>query len=238
MRLAAEIQRALLPDALHSGPHFEVAAASMPCRSIGGDFFDYFDLPGRHFAFTLGDVSGKGPPAALLSAMIQGAFAAQATAVASPAALLAAVNRTLIRRAIQARFATVVYAMLAPDGRLTYSNGGHNPPMLMGRNGVRRLETGGLIVGLFPHATFEEETIQLEQGDTLVVFSDGVTEALNLAGDDFGEERLLACLDEHRGCRPEVLLEKIFGSVRTFASSAAQNDDVTALVLRYETKSS
>lgn len=238
LRLAAEIQRALLPEALHSGPHFEVAAASMPCRSIGGDFFDYFDLPDRHFAFTLGDVSGKGPPAALLSAMIQGAFATQATGVASPAALLAAVNRTLIRRAIQARFATVVYVMLAPDGRLTYSNGGHNPPMLMGRHGVRRLETGGLIVGLFPRATFEEETIQLEQGDTLVVFSDGVTEALNLAGDDFGEERLLACLEEHRGCRPEVLLDKIFGSVRTFASSAAQNDDVTALVLRYETKSS
>jgi phosphoserine phosphatase RsbU/P len=123
--------------------------------------------------------------------------------------------------------------MLAPDGRLTYSNAGHNPPMLVGRSGVRRLETGGMVVGFFPHARYEEETIQLEQGDTLVVFSDGVTDALNTGDDDFGEERLLACLDEHRGSRPELLLVKIFASVRTFAAGAAQHDDVTALVLRY-----
>jgi len=232
-RLAAEIQRALLPDPLQSGPHFDVAAASIPCRSIGGDFFDYFNLAGDQFAFTLGDVAGKGPPAALLTAMIQGAFAAQVTSTDSPAALMAHINRTLIRRAIQSRFVTVMYGVLAPDGRLTYSNAGHNPPMLFGKSGVRRLETGGLILGLFPHATYEEETLQLEGGDTLVVFSDGVTEALNAAGDEFGEERLLPCIEAHRGSTPEVLLDRILATVRTFAASAVQNDDVTALVLRY-----
>ena len=234
LQLAAEIQRALLPDALQSGPHFDVAAASIPCRSIGGDFFDYFNLAGDQFAFTLGDVAGKGPPAALLTAMIQGAFAAQVTSTDSPAALMAHINRTLIRRAIQSRFVTVMYGVLAPDGRLTYSNAGHNPPMLVGKSGVRRLETGGLILGLFPHATYEEEALQLEDGDTLVVFSDGVTEALNAAGDEFGEERLLPCIEAHRGSTPEVLLDRILATVRTFAASAAQNDDVTALVLRYK----
>jgi len=233
LQLAAEIQRALLPDALQSGPHFEVAAASIPCRAIGGDFFDYFNLPDGHFAFALGDVAGKGPSAALLTAMIQGAFASQVTSVGSPAALMAHVNRTLIRRAIQSRFATVVYGMLSPDGRLTYSNAGHNPPVLLGRGGVRRLDKGGLILGLFPQAAYEEETLELEDGDTLVVFSDGVTEAMNAAGDEFGEERLLPCLDEHRGRTPEQLRDRILASVRTFAASAAQNDDVTALVLRY-----
>src|SRR5688572_10719072 len=168
LQLAAEIQRALLPEPLQSGSHFDVAASSLPCRAIGGDFFDYFNLADGQFAFTLGDVAGKGPSAALLTAMVQGAFAAQVTAMDSPAALMAHINRTLIRRAIQSRFVTVMYGVLAPDGRLTYTNAGHNPPILVGRNGVRRLETGGLILGLFPHATYEEETLQLEDGDTLV----------------------------------------------------------------------
>jgi sigma-B regulation protein RsbU (phosphoserine phosphatase) len=236
MQLAAEIQRALLPEAMQSGPHFDVAASSIPCRAIGGDFFDYFNLSDGHFGFTLGDVAGKGPSAALLTAMIQGAFAAQVTAMDSPAALMAHINRTLIRRAIQSRFVTVMYGVLAPDGRLTYSNAGHNPPILVGRNGVRRLETGGLILGLFPHATYEEETLQLEDGDTLVVFSDGVTEALNVTGEEFGEERLLPCINEHCGCATDVLLDRILATVRTFAATAVQNDDVTALVLRYGVK--
>jgi len=233
LQLAAEIQRALLPEAMQSGPHFDVAAASIPCRSIGGDFFDYFNLAEGRFGFTLGDVAGKGPSAALLTAMIQGAFAAQVASTDSPAALMAHINRTLIRRAIQSRFVTVMYGVLGADGRLTYSNAGHNPPILVGRNGVRRFETGGLILGLFPHATYEEETVQLEDGDTLVVFSDGVTEALNEAGDEFGEERLLRCVGEHLGCATDVLLDTILATVRTFAASATQNDDVTALVLRY-----
>jgi sigma-B regulation protein RsbU (phosphoserine phosphatase) len=238
LQLAAEIQRALLPEALQSGSHFDVAASSIPCRAIGGDFFDYFNLADGQFAFTLGDVAGKGPSAALLTAMIQGAFAAQVTSMDSPAAVMAHINRTLIRRAIQSRFVTVMYGVLAPDGKLTYCNAGHNPPILVGRNGVRRLETGGLILGLFPHATYEEETLQLEDGDTLVVFSDGVTEALNAGGDEFGEERLLPCIDEHCGCATDVLLDRILSTVRTFAASAAQNDDVTALVLRYGRKTS
>jgi sigma-B regulation protein RsbU (phosphoserine phosphatase) len=146
---------------------------------------------------------------------------------------MAHINRTLIRRAIQSRFVTVMYGVLAPDGRLTYSNAGHNPPILVGRGGIRRLETGGLILGLFPHATYEEETLQLEDGDTLVVFSDGVTEALNVAGEEFGEDRLLPCITEHCANPTSVLLDRILATVRTFAASAAPNDDVTALVLRY-----
>ena len=231
--LAAEIQRALLPEAMQSGPYFDVAAASIPCRSIGGDFFDYFNLADGRFGFTLGDVAGKGPAAALLTAMIQGAFAAQVASTDSPAELMAHINRTLIRRAIQSRFVTVMYGALGADGCLTYSNAGHNPPILVGRDGVRRFETGGLILGLFPRATYEEETVQLEDGDTLVVFSDGVTDALNEAGDEFGEERLLQCVGEHLGCATDVLLDRILATVKDFAASATQNDDVTALVLRY-----
>lgn len=234
LRLAADIQRALLPDADQSGAHFDVAAASIPCRAIGGDFFDYFHLTGGAFGFALGDVSGKGPPAALLTAMIQGVFSAQVASGASPAQLMASVNVSLIRRSIQNRFATVVYGALSPDGRLIYSNAGHNPPVLLKRDGVQRLETGGLIVGLFPQAKYDEETLQLEDGDVLVVFSDGVTEAFNAAGEEFGETRLLACLEANRRCEPGHLLQKVLSCVHEFTAGAAQSDDVTALALKYK----
>jgi len=165
--------------------------------------------------------------------MIQGIFAAQLGRTLSPAALLSEVNHSLICRSVQSRFATVLYGALTPDGRLTYTNAGHNPPMLMGRTGVRRLEAGGLILGIFPDAQYEEETVVLEPGDRLVVFSDGVTEAFNVAGEDFGEERLLTCLEANRHASPQELLECVFRAVREFTVDAAAHDDVTALVLRY-----
>ena len=158
----------------------------MPCRSIGGDFFDYVDLPDGGFGFAVGDVAGKGAPAALLTAVLQGVFSAQASSGSSPAETLSKVNMALIRRAIESRFATGLYAIVRPGGALTYCNAGHNPPMVFTRTGVKRLEKGGLILGLFEHATFEEETIALEPGDLMVTFSDGVTEALSAAGEEYG----------------------------------------------------
>jgi sigma-B regulation protein RsbU (phosphoserine phosphatase) len=233
LQLAAEIQRSLLPQGDQSGAHFDVAAASMPCRSIGGDFFDYFHLSNASFGFVLGDAAGKGPPAALLIALIQGAFSSLVASSASPCEVMATVNASLIRRSIQNRFATVVYGALSAEGELTYSNAGHNPPVLLQRGTTRRLDTGGLILGLFPQATYEEETIQLDDGDVLVVFSDGVTEAFNAAGEDFGESRLLECLAGNRDSAPAELLPKILSAVQRFAGTAAQSDDRTALVLKY-----
>ena len=236
LQLAAEIQRALLPEACRSGSHFEVASRSIPCRAIGGDFYDYFTLTGGAFGFALGDVAGKGPSAALLTAMIQGIFAAQIGTADSAAALITSVNEGLIRRSLQSRFATCVYATLAGDGRLTYCNAGHNPPILIGRNGVKLLETGGLILGMFPQAVYDQETLMLDPGDVLVMYTDGVTEALNPAGEEFGEGRVRACLDANLHCPPVEMLDRLLSSVRGFVADAAQHDDITALVLRYLTK--
>jgi sigma-B regulation protein RsbU (phosphoserine phosphatase) len=236
LELAAEIQRALLPPALQSGQYFEVASRSIPCRAIGGDFFDYFAVLDDEFGFVLGDVAGKGPSAALLTAMIQGIFAAQVGQAGRAAHLMTSVNESLIRRALQSRFATVFYGTLSSTGLLTYANAGHNPPVLLTRNGVRRLETGGLILGLFAQATYEQEAVQLEPGDVLVVFSDGVTEALNAEGGEFGEQRLLACLEENCACTSKELLDRLLSAVSSFVADAAQHDDVTALVLRYGTR--
>jgi sigma-B regulation protein RsbU (phosphoserine phosphatase) len=234
LRIAAEIQQALLPEPRRKGAFFEAVGQSVPCRSIGGDFFDYVDLPNGAFGFAVGDVAGKGAPAALLTAVLQGVFASQASSGSSPSETLSRVNIALIRRAIESRFATALYAVIGPKGELTYCNAGHNPPMVFGKNGVERLDKGGLILGLFEHATFEEGTVTLEAGDLLVAFSDGVTEALSTEGEEYGEQRLLDCVQAHRDKSVTELLDSIFASVREFTAGAVQSDDVTALVLRYD----
>ncbi len=237
MRIAAEIQQALLPKMSRNGSFFAAAAASIPCRSIGGDFYDYVDLPAGALGFALGDVAGKGPPAALLSAMMQGIFAAQAASSDSPSQTISRVNMALYRRGIESRFVTLMYGAIAPDGRLTYCNAGHNPPLILSPSGstptMRRLECGGPIVGLFETATFEEETVTLVPGDWLIVFSDGVSEAMSASGDEYGESRIVSVVEKHKDMEPRQLLEALFADVRVFTRGAAQSDDITAMVLRY-----
>jgi phosphoserine phosphatase RsbU/P len=128
---------------------------------------------------------------------------------------------------------TLMYGSLLPDGQLTYCNAGHNPPLVVGKGTVRRLETGGPIVGLFESATFEEETVQLVRGDWLIVFSDGVSEALSAEGEEYGEARILETAQKHIGVEPSDMLQAIFSDVREFTRGAAQNDDITTLVLKY-----
>jgi sigma-B regulation protein RsbU (phosphoserine phosphatase) len=235
MRIAAEIQQALLPKMARDAPYFTAAAASLPCRSIGGDFYDYVDLPERALGFVLGDVAGKGPPAALLSAMMQGMFAAQAARSEPPSTTISRVNLALYRRGIESRFVTLMYGALEQGGQLTYCNAGHNPPLVISAAGdnVRRLECGGPIVGLFEGATYDEETVVLAPGDWLIVFSDGVSEALSADGDEYGDERIVACVQQNASVAPQQLLEALFADVRQFAHGAAQSDDITAMVLRY-----
>ena len=192
VQVAAQIQRALLPEAPFRRATFELAGASIPCRAIGGDFFDYFELGSGECGFALGDVAGKGPPAALLTAVLQGIFAADARAGRPPGDTLNRVNQALARRRVESRFATVLYGVVADDGRFTYSLAGHNPPLLVGAGGVRRLASGGTVLGIFDDASFPQETVQLKPNDLLVAFSDGITEALNAEGEQFGDARILA----------------------------------------------
>jgi serine phosphatase RsbU (regulator of sigma subunit) len=233
MRIAAEIQQALLPKAGRAGVFFKAAAASLPCRSIGGDFYDYVDLSNGSLGFALGDVAGKGPPAALLSAMMQGIFAAQAASSDPPSMTVSRVNLALYRRGIESRFVTLMYGALYPDGRLQYCNAGHNPPLVIGPTDFRRLERGGPIVGLFEGASYEEETVTLNKGDWLIVYSDGVSEALSADGEEYGEARILSCVRRNQGMEPQALLDSLFADVSEFAHGAAQSDDITAMVLRF-----
>jgi phosphoserine phosphatase RsbU/P len=234
LKVAAGIQRALLPASQRQGPFFSAAAASIACRTIGGDFFDYVDLSGGQFGYILGDVAGKGPPAALLAAAALGMFGVEAAYQPAAASVLARLNRGVFRHRIEGRFLTAFYGILADDGTFTYSNAGHNAAVLMTAEGPRRLDKGGMPIGMFDESTYEQETLSLRPGDTVVTFSDGVTEALNAAGEEFGDPTLVDCVQAHVGKAPPDLLETLLGRVHRFCGQATQSDDVTLVILRYE----
>jgi serine phosphatase RsbU (regulator of sigma subunit) len=234
LKVAAAIQQSLLPASNRTGAFFTTAASSVACRSVGGDFYDYVDLPNGDFGFILGDVAGKGSPAALLAAAVLGMFSAEATYNTSAAAVMTRLNHGLFRRAVEARFLTSIYGMISPEGRFLYTNAGHNAPILVSGSSVRRLEVGGLVLGLFEHAIFEEEALTLSPGDVIVSFSDGVTEAMNMEGEEFGDDHLVDLVQSYRDKTPEALLEALMADVRTFCGEATQSDDITVVLVRYD----
>jgi serine phosphatase RsbU (regulator of sigma subunit) len=234
LKVAAAIQQSLLPASNRTGAFFTTAASSVACRSVGGDFYDYVDLPNGDFGFILGDVAGKGSPAALLAAAVLGMFSAEATYNTSAAAVMTRLNHGLFRRAVEARFLTSIYGMISPEGRFLYTNAGHNAPILVSGSSVRRLEVGGLVLGLFEHAIFEEEALTLSPGDVIVSFSDGVTEAMNIEGEEFGDDHLVDLVQSYRDKTPEALLEALMADVRTFCGEATQSDDITVVLVRYD----
>jgi phosphoserine phosphatase RsbU/P len=233
LRVAADIQRSLLPEPTYSGANCDLAAVSIPCRTIGGDFYDYLDLANGDFAFTLGDVAGKGPAAALLAAGVQSHFVAQVAVCNDPAQTIARINTALLRRPIEARFATMFHGVLARDGRFSYCNAGQEPPLMVGRQELTSLKAGGPVLGLLTGGEYGFETVRLKPNDLVVVFSDGVTEAINTAGEEFGRERVVEVISACHGTKPETVLETVLDALREFSQGAPQSDDVSALILRY-----
>jgi sigma-B regulation protein RsbU (phosphoserine phosphatase) len=183
----------------------------------------------------LGDVAGKGMPAALLTSMLQGIFAAQAPLDLPLPVLLSNANKNLAKRGIGNRFVTLFFGILDPDGGLTYTNAGHNPPLIVGRDGsFRELTEGGMVLGLFPQAEYEAKTVRLLPGDHLVLFTDGVVEARDRAGEEFGEERLRALLQAKARASAGDMLSTIGDAVMRFSADAPQHDDITMMVLGFQ----
>jgi serine phosphatase RsbU (regulator of sigma subunit) len=233
LRIAAEIQRALLPEGSHSGAFYEGSGTSVSARAIGGDFYDMIEMPDGSFGFLVGDVAGKGPAAALLTSKILGIFSAFAATCEDPAETMSHVNKVLTRRAIDARYATSMYGRLGNGGEMVYCSAGHNPALVYGVDGLRRLEADGMPVGLFDFAPYSSSRLTLKPGDTIVMYSDGVTEAQSADGTEFGEGRLIDVVQQHHGEPAGALLQHIVDAVEAFAHGVEQYDDVTALVVRY-----
>ena len=233
LAIASQIQRGLLPEGRRTGAFFEAVGASIPSRVIGGDFFEYQDLANGAFGFGIGDITGKGAPAALLAALVQGILAAQARTTAPPDAVVATLNSVLLSRPIESRFVTLFLAALSPDGRLAYCNAAQTPPLLVTAGGTSRLDAGGTLIGAFTHARYEPGVRQLADGDTVILVSDGVTEAMDAAGGQFGDEGVAAVAARTRGQAAEVVLQELLDAVAAFAGGVVQHDDLTAVVVRY-----
>jgi len=233
LRIAADIQRSLLAPPAFSGDCCDLAAVSIPCRTVGGDFYDYLELADGSLAFAVGDVAGKGPPAALLAAAVQSNFVAQASIGTDPGQTTARVNAALLRRPIEARFATMFHGVLFRDGRLSYSNAGQEPPLMISGSGLTWLERGGPVLGLLAVQGYESETVHLKPNDLVVVYSDGVTDAANLGGETFERQGVVEVVRRGHGLKPEAMLEQLLDAVRKFSQGAPQADDITVLILRY-----
>lgn len=232
--IAREIQLALLPNWTKTLPFVSACSYSFPCREIGGDYFDYFDIEGDRLGFAVGDVAGKGMPAALLASMLQGIFSAQTLFGLPLPAMISNVNRTLVRRGTSNRFVTFFFGVLEPTGNCTYTNAGHNPPFLLRRDGsISELTEGGMVLGLFAGAEYSCAEVKLEPGDHLVLFTDGVVEALNVSGEEFGEARLRALLRESAAQPAPQILARLQEAIAAFSAHTPQHDDITAMVLGF-----
>lgn len=234
MRLAAHIQKNLLPAAPPRLAGYDVAGRSRAAREVGGDHFDFLELGAGRVGICLGDVSGKGLPASLLMANLQATVRAQADRGASPAECVRRANRLLCRSSGLSKFVTFFYAELDLSAhRLTFANAGHNPPMLFSVDSeLARLEAGGPVLGVLPDADFEQDTIGLARGDLLIIFSDGVTEALAPDEEEFGDGRLAQTVRARQGATAQDVLEEVFAAVEAHAAGTPQNDDITVVVVR------
>jgi sigma-B regulation protein RsbU (phosphoserine phosphatase) len=229
---ARMIQRGLLPSRLPSIPGYALAGGWRPASGVGGDCYDVLSFDDGQIALSIADVCGKGLPAALLMSNLQAAVRAFAQDIARPHSVCASVNRLLCRNMISGRFVTFCYVRVDGPGRLlSYSVAGHNPPILLRRSGeVVRLTTGGTVLGVFPEAAYEEDTMPLLPGDRLVLFTDGITEARNAEGDEYEDARLIDALRRHRDLPAGELQQRLFDDVLAFASGTLQ-DDATVIVL-------
>ena len=233
INIARDIQQALLPRDFREFPHLAVTGFNLPCLSVGGDYFDVFPLSDGRTAFLIADVSGKGLGAALLTTMLQGALSGM-TLGTDPARVLNHVNRFLCDHSEVGRYATMFFGVLDQEGHLEFINAGHPSPFLIRHGAAEEAFTeGSYPVGLVPEAQYTAVCLKLEPGDTLVLFSDGVTEAMDPDEQMFGVARLKELLTGQIECPLEQLQKCVLEAVENFARGARQADDLTLLIVRY-----
>jgi sigma-B regulation protein RsbU (phosphoserine phosphatase) len=238
LNVATDIQLSMLPQVFPVFPdrlEVDLHARMIAAKEVGGDFYDFFPVDEARIGIVVGDVSGKGVPAALLLAICRTLIRGSALKGGQPHDCISAVNNAISSDMSPGMFVTVFYGVLnTKEGTLEYCCAGHFPPYVVSDQGVRMLESvGGLVVGAVPGWEYQSATVQLQNGDTLFEFSDGVTEANSSGEDDFGEARLEECLKGVHTTRAEDIVDRVITAVQEFSRGVPQADDITCLAVRY-----
>ena len=232
LRLAANVQRRMLPGAMPHLPPFDIAAQYVPSLELGGDFFDFIHLDG-HLGVALGDVVGKGVAASLLMASVRASLRAYAQDLYDIDEVIARVNSALVRDTLDNEFATLFYGVIDPSTRrLTYCNAGHEPALLLRGDEVQHLGVGGMIVGVDPKQHYDKAIVDLRPGDMFLVYSDGLSEAMNFDGDQFGRTRIAAAMRQAADMPAAVALKHILWQMRCFTGLQQNRDDTTVVLIK------
>ena len=234
LALASEIQQRFQPTAPPHITGYELQGISFPCYEIGGDYYDFIEREDGRLVIALGDVSGKGTAAALLMSSLHAAIHAQSASHDSLVATISAVNRYLADNIPANRFVTLFYAELDPDsGALSFLNAGHNPPLIVHNAGtVEQLASGGLPLGIKRDAEYREGRTRLQPGDVLVIYSDGVTEAVSPTGEEFGPTRLYEVVSRNVEASAAGIRDRIESSLTKFAQGTSAADDITLVIVK------
>lgn len=229
LEFAAIIQRSFLPLMPPESERFLLSAQSLSAKTVGGDFYDFISIGGQRLGIAIGDVSGKGIPAALYMARLISDLRFIASSEPSPAATLERINEQLVRRSRRGMFVTMIYILLDTDsGEATCANAGHLPVLLQGQRGVESLNRNtGVPLGILPDTRYEEFTFRMEPGDHALLYTDGIIEAINLQQQRYTLQRVIEYMERNSGGRP--LAESLFDEVQEFAGEAPQHDDMTLL---------
>jgi sigma-B regulation protein RsbU (phosphoserine phosphatase) len=238
VEIAREVQERLFPQRPPEIEGLDYCGVCRPARGVGGDYYDFLPLPGGRLGVAVGDVSGKGISAALMMASLQASLRGQTmTEAEGLAGVVGRVNQLVYEVSSPERYATFFFAQYDPQSRvLSYVNAGHNPPMVLTRCGeewtLRRLETGGTVVGLLPGMVYQQDSVQLAAGDVVTAFTDGISEALNNSEEEWGEENLLRTLEQCDGKSAAETVQCIMDSADAFTAGAKQYDDMTVVVIK------
>lgn len=234
LKLASKIQLEWLPKSAPVIPGYDIAGKTFPAEVVGGDYFDFIDVDAEHLAVCVGDVSGKGLPAALLMANLQAILRSRAFVAKDPAQCIAGTNRFLYQSSRSDMFVTLLYGILnKAKSEFVYTNAGHNYPLLFRASGdLIKLQTGGLVLGIDENTSYTSGKITLHPGDLMVIYSDGITEEYNGGGEFFGEERLISLLQKFSSLKSHEIIDSVIKELKKFANYAPPHDDTTMVVIK------
>jgi sigma-B regulation protein RsbU (phosphoserine phosphatase) len=236
LAIAKEIQKGLLPNTQPQITGFEIAGVNHSSREVGGDYFDWIRIDENHYGIAIADVSGKGTPAALLMANLQAMLRTLAAEHKNVGEMVGKINNLIHANTDYSKFITFFYGDLdLKEKTFKFSNAGHNPPYLLRANGeMETLIEGGLLLGMMPDVHYEEREISLGEGDCILMFTDGITEAMDENENEFGEDNVAKILADYRTLEAASIIEKITDAVKEFVKDNPQSDDITLVAIKVE----